>query len=432
MNPVLRKTPFISFISFFRLLSFLFLFNPVVGFKSQAQEPPLESLVFAGPTSSMVSIPVTVSELFAEISIHHDDFNGWKAVGQELGLLAGWAQTKHRQEKLIEISRADYEIPVTLVNEIPLVLNEENREFFSNKNISKEFDTFKEFPFDGTWAGSKYIFYPHSVVDTDEISEDDLPISFYLVKKISSKPQPLNFKKGKESLHLGEQFYHFAITARARGDLRGAIAWFKKSAAAHNPRANLLLSQFYLEGRGVAKNYDDGIKHLTLSAVQGDPEAQYQLGLFNYYTLPMTKESRTGALAWFSKANEQGHLRARFYLAGLYESGKCVDKNEKEAQRLFTQVARKSADGSVLELRAQIRVDELIENEKSYFINKLQLIKMALGGVPNAMAAVAAMAFDNQLDIPISMVQEFLTKATESGNHEAMIMIKSNYFPEIL
>jgi hypothetical protein len=378
-----------------------------------------DSLVFEGPSSSLVPQRVTVSELFAEISINHDDFEGWKAVGQGLGQLPGWARSKHRQEKLIEIFRGDYEINVTLVNEKLIVLNEKSRGFFDEKDL-------ENFPFDGTWAGSKYIFYPHTVVDTDEISDDDQPITFYLLKKISTLPQSLNFSKGQESLHMGEDFYHTAVMERAKGNIPEAISWFERSATEGNPRANLLIAQFYLDGNGVEKDEENGMAYLHLAATQGSSEAQYQLGLLNYYTYPSTEESRSQAADWLFKANEQGHLKARLYMAGLYELGRGIPQSFELAKKLYEHVATASADGSVLELRAHIRLNELDDSDDfSYDSNKqLELHKLALGGMPSAMAAIAGQTFDGHFILPTGVINKFLRNAAAAGNHEAIIIMK--------
>ncbi|MEO5970787.1 MAG: tetratricopeptide repeat protein [Bdellovibrionia bacterium] len=391
--------------------------------------PSIEITDFGSPTSSLPPQQVTVSELFGEISISHDDFEGWKPTGLGLGQIAGWARSQHRQEKLIEIARADYEINLTRVNENPIVLNEENASFFENKDLDKnntDLDKrdIKDLPYDGTWAGFKYIFYPHTVVDSDEISDDDQPISFYLMKKISSHPQDMNFSKGKESLHLGEDLYHSAIVERSKGNIPAAIVWFEKAAAEGNSRANLLLSQFYLDGNGVEKDEEQGMKYLSLAAVEGNSEAQYQMALLNYFTFPSTEESLATAIEWLLKANAQGHLRARFYLAGLYADGKGLVENTELAKELFSQVAKASKDGSVLELRAQIRFDDLNEDYGSQLRNQVELQSLANGGMPNAMAALSVLTFDGQANLPGPVIINFLKRAAAAGNHEAIIMLK--------
>lgn len=386
--------------------------------------------VLVDSRTSLTPVRITVSELFGEIAIDHDDFQGWKPAGQGLGKLGVWtqsdnrAQSQHRQDKLIEIFRADYQVAVTLVNEIPVVLNEENRSFFENRDSEGvSTDPLVGFPFDGTWVATKYIFYPHTVVDSDEISDDDQPITFYLVKNISEITSELNLEKGNESLHLGEEFYHSAIIERAKGNIPASISWFEKSGENGNARANLLISQFYLEGNGVDRDHDKGMTYLNLAAARGNSEAQFQLGLRNYYTLPETQDSLSGAVTFLLKASSQGHLRAKFFLAGLYDRGKGIAKNSKEAKRLFAEVVRASADGSVLELRAQIRLDDLNDDCISLMKRQVQLHKLATMGLASAMAATAGLVFEGHLVLPAQIVQKFLNDAARLGNHEAIILL---------
>ncbi len=79
---------------------------------------------------------------------------------------------------------------------------------------------------------------------------------------------------------------------------------------------------------------------LQTRAVQGDAEAQYNLGLL-YQEGWGVPQDLSEAAKWYQKAAEQGLVDAMVLLAGMYTLGLGVPSNEREAVYLLTKAAEK-------------------------------------------------------------------------------------------
>lgn len=393
--------------------------------KSPGKKSPAPAQVATDPLAPPT---VTVSDLFAVIQIDPEDFEGWTASGLGLGKLGGWAMTPHRQEKLIEIQRADYEVGLSRQNETPVVFNSENEEsaeFFNEVNS----DTITG---DGTWAGYKYVFYPHRVVDADGIVVDatelqvkDEPITLYLMKKI-----PANYPQEKLNctnfhFHLADEYYHQALVERAKQNYPEMMSFYEKGAHYQDGQAELALAQVYLDGKLAKKDLYEGMDYLNRAANHGNAEAQYHLALLHFYQRPASAESEAAAVRWFSSASMQGHLRASFYLAEIYEKGTLLPEDLTKAKELYQKVAETSKDGSVLELRAHHRLFEIDENYTSMMFAQVKLISLANGGIAAAQAAVSHLSIAEDITLPGPVIVRFLEAASAAGNHEAMVIQQS-------
>lgn len=80
--------------------------------------------------------------------------------------------------------------------------------------------------------------------------------------------------------------------------------------------------------RDVLMDLDDIMRR----AEQGDPEAQYRLGIL-YGRGEGVEVDVAKSVAWRLKAAEKGHYRAQCSMAGLYEGGELVPRNMAEAKR---------------------------------------------------------------------------------------------------
>ena len=69
------------------------------------------------------------------------------------------------------------------------------------------------------------------------------------------------------------------------------------------------------------------------AAEQGDPEAQYQLGLLYLEGTGVKKNEKTAA-EWFQKASDQGHNEAMRKLSWCYLYGRGTKRSLSEALRL--------------------------------------------------------------------------------------------------
>ena len=79
-------------------------------------------------------------------------------------------------------------------------------------------------------------------------------------------------------------------------------------------------------------------KKLQQKALEGDPKAQYALGM-SYYTGKHLPQSDTQSFHWFSKAATQGYVPALNALAGLYNAGRGCKKDPQQAFSYYAQAA---------------------------------------------------------------------------------------------
>jgi len=75
------------------------------------------------------------------------------------------------------------------------------------------------------------------------------------------------------------------------------------------------------------------IKLLLQNAENGDPDAQYALGLLYLEGQGVKKDEKTAA-EWFQKATDQGHKEAQKKLSWCYLYGKGVKQSLTEALKL--------------------------------------------------------------------------------------------------
>ena len=84
----------------------------------------------------------------------------------------------------------------------------------------------------------------------------------------------------------------------------------KECAEKGNIRAQKDLGIAYASGRfGIAQDFDEALKWEKKAALQGDPEAQYDVGL-SYEV----REDYEKAMEWYLKASEQNYARAQLYI----------------------------------------------------------------------------------------------------------------------
>ena len=109
-----------------------------------------------------------------------------------------------------------------------------------------------------------------------------------------------------------------------------AFKWFKAAAEQGNPIAQFKLGICYYNGKGVKQDYKEAFRLFKAAAEQGDAKAQYNLGICYYYG-EGTKQDYNEAFRWFKAAAEQGHADAQYNLGICYSNGKGVKKDYKES-----------------------------------------------------------------------------------------------------
>ena len=98
---------------------------------------------------------------------------------------------------------------------------------------------------------------------------------------------------------------------KKQGSLEKTLFWFKKAAERGYSSAQNALALVY----GLEKNFDEAIKLYKASAEQGNPLAQFNLGVLFYDDLNDIKE----VIELFKKAAKQGAANAQVTLGVLYK-----------------------------------------------------------------------------------------------------------------
>ncbi len=117
------------------------------------------------------------------------------------------------------------------------------------------------------------------------------------------------------------------LSEEAPKDPAKAFEWYRNAAEQGDPRAQYWLGMMYVAGFGVSRDYAKGMDWLTKAAEQGDAEALWHLG--NIYAVPPVgaespfdvKHDNAKAIAWWSKAAERGHAVAVNALIGVHQDG---------------------------------------------------------------------------------------------------------------
>lgn len=130
-------------------------------------------------------------------------------------------------------------------------------------------------------------------------------------------------------------------------DYAAAACWYRAAAIQDHPKAQFHLADIIWSGikgsstsherHEARKLFSQASRQLYSEAERGDAEAQYMIGYMLGWGkgLPINEaESKR----WFRKAGEQGHAKAQFELAQLYEGGlgyKYGEKDFPEALKWF-------------------------------------------------------------------------------------------------
>jgi len=116
------------------------------------------------------------------------------------------------------------------------------------------------------------------------------------------------------------------------------IEELKRTAEQGDPDAQFYLGMCYATGKGVEQDYVQATKWRTKAAEQGHAEAQYALGL--YYG---SKQDTEQSILWYTKAAKQGHVKAQSMLGihyhfRFYQNG--VKDDYEQAILWYTKAAK--------------------------------------------------------------------------------------------
>jgi TPR repeat protein len=114
-----------------------------------------------------------------------------------------------------------------------------------------------------------------------------------------------------------------------------AVTWYRKAADHKNPEGQFFLALCYASGKGVPKDIETANNLCDEAATMGLRQAQRTRGLGFYWGDIGYPKNYTNAVFWLRKAAAQGDPPANYYLGLCYESGRGTPTNFVEAVKYF-------------------------------------------------------------------------------------------------
>ncbi|MFT5392026.1 MAG: localization factor PodJL [Gammaproteobacteria bacterium] len=93
-----------------------------------------------------------------------------------------------------------------------------------------------------------------------------------------------------------------------------SVKWYRKAADQGDPEGQFNLGTMYEHGLGVPKDYQMARSLYFSAARKGDPNALMNLGIMRWNGDGFPKKDLVCALAWWLRADAQGHERAAEYM----------------------------------------------------------------------------------------------------------------------
>ena len=163
---------------------------------------------------------------------------------------------------------------------------------------------------------------------------------------------------------------------------------------------------------GVLRYMTQDITNLINDAKNGNPRAQYNLGVCYHSGRDGIEQDYEQAAIWYQRAAEQGHVRASFYLGMLYQNGKGAEQNYKKATELFMSAAESGYDKAQINLG--IFYVKGIGVPKDYTKAEFWFQKAADQGNKKAVGWLKFLAESNKADKKFSILDSFLASFRNS------------------
>lgn len=109
-----------------------------------------------------------------------------------------------------------------------------------------------------------------------------------------------------------------------------ALETYHRSADQGDPEAEFKIGLLYSQGHGVAQDYAQAAVWYRKAANHGDASAQAALGAL-YFLGEGVPQDYADAAVWFQKAADAGVIRAQYMLGTLYATGRGVQQDYAEA-----------------------------------------------------------------------------------------------------
>lgn len=95
-----------------------------------------------------------------------------------------------------------------------------------------------------------------------------------------------------------------------------------------------ILSQCYIKGKGVKKNYHLAYMHWLLAAEAGDVDAMFNVSICYEYGIGVEKDLKM-AFRYLSIAAENGDVEAAYKIGDYYSNGICVKRSSRKALEYY-------------------------------------------------------------------------------------------------
>ena len=134
----------------------------------------------------------------------------------------------------------------------------------------------------------------------------------------------------------------FSIGAK-KGDA-GALEWLVRKATQGNPNAQYELGMLYKDGVDSTKDANDAMELFSKAAEQGHIEAQYELGKLYIFREGCSRNTVKG-VELIKDSADRGCTGAQIFLGNMYRDGYLVPKDKEKSEEYF----KKAEEGSALE-----------------------------------------------------------------------------------
>jgi len=149
---------------------------------------------------------------------------------------------------------------------------------------------------------------------------------------------------------------------------------YQSKAKQGNADAQFNLALLHHQGRGTPQDRRYAIYWYTKAAEQGHVQAQYFLGkLYNFGDGEEVRQDFKLAVYWLTKAAEQGHIQAQYLLGHMYEYDDEPPQDYKQAFFWYTKAAEqnhhfaKEDRDKMLEKMSQSQIEEVQKLSKELY-----------------------------------------------------------------
>jgi formylglycine-generating enzyme required for sulfatase activity len=291
---------------------------------------------------------MTVTQLFSEVLIDPDDYEGWQVGGQGLGELAVWTRPSPgkgnggaRKEHLAQAQAQESEtqggkkvwvLPLTSTS-IPLIPETLG---FIDERVARDL------PKNGSLVFYEYLFEPIALHSEGE------PISIYLTHKV-----PSGMKIKSRQAEWAHDYAEKGVRLKSEGHYKKAVEFLQKANQAGDSNAAVELGTLFEAGlasshelsQEFSQDFSQAAHHYQIAAAHGNHRAQellnrpgfsdfvllWQVAMGEHHSMPMQNSAQN-----FGTSKGPEAHKAQLKLAELYTRGMpWLEVNLEKASQLF-------------------------------------------------------------------------------------------------